>query len=175
MKKRRPVVRHSAFRTPYSAFTEQEQCLWPIDRKINPTNFCNRKKNGARNRAPKKNQPISFPASSPEPAAPQLDYSNLLPQTQLTPKYVVEKRLGASALGAIGGLIVLTVGYTGACYSGVPVPWFVGRVEPSCETRQFRVNRACRISEEASIRPTISYAASRSRRWPRCRGRWPAP
>jgi serine/threonine protein kinase len=33
-------------------------------------------------------------ASASTPTAPQLDYTNLLPQTQVTPKYVIEKRLG---------------------------------------------------------------------------------
>jgi serine/threonine protein kinase len=49
-------------------------------------------------------------ASSPEPAAPQLDYSNLLANTQLTPKYVIEKRLGKSGSFAVAYKVIDTLG-----------------------------------------------------------------
>ena len=46
----------------------------------------------------------------PGPAAPQLDYSNLLPQTQLTPKYVVEKRLGKPGSFGVAYKVIDTLG-----------------------------------------------------------------
>lgn len=54
----------------------------------------------------------SAPPSSPsvEPAQPQLDYSNLLPQTQLTPKYVVEKRLGKPGSFGVAYKVIDTLG-----------------------------------------------------------------
>lgn len=48
--------------------------------------------------------------SAQEPAAAQLDYSNLLPQTQLTPKYVVEKRLGKSGSFGVAYKVIDTLG-----------------------------------------------------------------
>lgn len=46
--------------------------------------------------------PTAPPAApSLEPAAPQLDYSNLLPNTQITPKYVIEKWLGKGGYGVV--------------------------------------------------------------------------
>lgn len=52
------------------------------------------------------------PPSTPAlvPAAPQLDYSNLLPQTQLTPKYVVEKRLGKPGSFGVAYKVIDTLG-----------------------------------------------------------------
>jgi len=41
------------------------------------------------------------PAPPVDPAQPQLDYSNLLPQTQLTQKYVIEKWLGKGGYGVV--------------------------------------------------------------------------
>lgn len=51
------------------------------------------------------------PPSAPllEPA-PQLDYSNLLPQTQITPKYVVEKRLGKPGSFGVVYKVIDTLG-----------------------------------------------------------------
>jgi serine/threonine protein kinase len=49
-------------------------------------------------------------ALSPEPAAPQLDYSNLVPNTQLTPKYVIEKRLGKPGSFAVAYKVIDTLG-----------------------------------------------------------------
>jgi serine/threonine protein kinase len=49
-------------------------------------------------------------APLPEPAAPQLDYSNLLPNTQLTPKYVIEKRLGKPGSFAVAYKVIDTLG-----------------------------------------------------------------
>lgn len=49
-------------------------------------------------------------APSPQPAAPQLDYSNLLPNTQLTPKYVIEKRLGKPGSFAVAYKVIDTLG-----------------------------------------------------------------
>jgi serine/threonine protein kinase len=46
----------------------------------------------------------------PEPAAPQLDYSNLLAQTQLTPKYVIEKRLGKPGSFGVAYKVIDTLG-----------------------------------------------------------------
>jgi serine/threonine protein kinase len=50
--------------------------------------------------------------SSPaiEPAQPQLDYANLLPQTQLTPKFVIEKRLGKPGSFAVAYKVIDTLG-----------------------------------------------------------------
>ncbi len=52
------------------------------------------------------------PPSPPsiESAQPQLDYSNLLPQTQLTPKYVVEKRLGKPGSFGVAYKVIDTLG-----------------------------------------------------------------
>ena len=52
------------------------------------------------------------PPSAPdiEPPQPQLDYSNLLPQTQLTPKYVVEKRLGKPGSFGVAYKVIDTLG-----------------------------------------------------------------
>jgi serine/threonine protein kinase len=50
------------------------------------------------------------PPPAPEPAAPQLDYSNLLAQTQLTPKYVVEKRLGKPGSFGVAYKVIDTLG-----------------------------------------------------------------
>lgn len=50
------------------------------------------------------------PAPALEPAAPQPDYSNLLPQTQLTPKYVVEKRLGKPGSFGVAYKVIDTLG-----------------------------------------------------------------
>jgi len=52
--------------------------------------------------------PTPSPAS--EPAAPQLDYSNLLAQTQITPKYVVEKRLGKPGSFGVAYKVIDTLG-----------------------------------------------------------------
>lgn len=55
---------------------------------------------------------VATPPSAPslEPAAPQLDYSNLLPQTQITPKYVVEKRLGKPGSFGVAYKVIDTLG-----------------------------------------------------------------
>lgn len=58
--------------------------------------------------APAAGAPPSTPAL--EPATPQLDYSNLLPQTQLTPKYVVEKRLGKPGSFGVAYKVIDTLG-----------------------------------------------------------------
>jgi serine/threonine protein kinase len=50
------------------------------------------------------------PAPAPEPAAPQLDYSNLLAQTQITPKYVIEKRLGKPGSFGVAYKVIDTLG-----------------------------------------------------------------
>jgi serine/threonine protein kinase len=50
------------------------------------------------------------PAPAPEPAAPQLDYSNLLAQTQVTPKYVIEKRLGKPGSFGVAYKVIDTLG-----------------------------------------------------------------
>ncbi|NTX13533.1 protein kinase [Myxococcus sp. CA056] len=52
------------------------------------------------------------PPSAPalEPAVPQPDYSNLLSQTQLTPKYVVEKRLGRPGSFGVAYKVIDTLG-----------------------------------------------------------------
>jgi len=50
------------------------------------------------------------PMSAPEGAAPQLDYSNLQPQTQLTPKYVIEKRLGKPGSFGVAYKVIDTLG-----------------------------------------------------------------
>lgn len=47
---------------------------------------------------------------NPEPAPPQLDYSNLLAQTQLTPKYVIEKRLGKPGSFGVAYKVIDTLG-----------------------------------------------------------------
>ena len=44
------------------------------------------------------------------PSAPQLDYVNLLPNTQLTPKYVIEKRLGKPGSFAVAYKVIDTLG-----------------------------------------------------------------
>ncbi len=51
-------------------------------------------------------------SSSPSPASvpTQPDYSNLLPQTQLTPKYVVEKRLGKPGSFGVAYKVIDTLG-----------------------------------------------------------------
>lgn len=46
----------------------------------------------------------------PEAVAPQPDYLNLLPQTQLTPKYVVEKRLGKPGSFGVAYRVIDTLG-----------------------------------------------------------------
>lgn len=51
---------------------------------------------------------LSLPASEPE--GPQLDYSNLPPQTQLTQKYVVEKRLGRPGSFGVAYKVIDTLG-----------------------------------------------------------------
>lgn len=51
--------------------------------------------------------PPSAPVLEP---APQLDYSNLLPQTQITPKYVVEKRLGKPGSFGVVYKVIDTLG-----------------------------------------------------------------
>ncbi len=53
--------------------------------------------------------PDSASAAS-QPAAPQPDYSNLLSQTQLTPKYVVEKRLGKPGAFGVVYKVIDTLG-----------------------------------------------------------------
>lgn len=52
------------------------------------------------------------PSSAPsrQPAAPQLDYANLLPNTQLTPKYVIERRLGKPGSFAVAYKVIDTLG-----------------------------------------------------------------
>jgi serine/threonine protein kinase len=45
-----------------------------------------------------------------EPTAPQLDYTNLVPQTQVTPKYVVEKRLGKPGAFGVAYKVIDTLG-----------------------------------------------------------------
>ncbi|XXT21723.1 protein kinase [Sorangium sp. So ce429] len=50
------------------------------------------------------------PTPTPEPTAPQLDYSNLLAQTQLTPKYVIEKRLGKPGSFGVAYKVIDTLG-----------------------------------------------------------------
>jgi len=57
-------------------------------------------------------EPGRAPPSLPsvEPAQPQLDYSNLLPQTQLTLKYVVEKRLGKPGSFGVAYKVIDTLG-----------------------------------------------------------------
>jgi len=50
------------------------------------------------------------PAPAPEFTAPQLDYSNLLAQTQLTPKYVIEKRLGKPGSFGVAYKVIDTLG-----------------------------------------------------------------
>lgn len=52
----------------------------------------------------------SSPSIVSEPTAPQLDYSNLLPQTQLTPKYVVERRLGKPGSFGVAYKVIDTLG-----------------------------------------------------------------
>lgn len=49
-------------------------------------------------------------APAVEASRPQLDYSNLLPQTQLTPKYVVEKRLGKPGSFGVAYKVIDTLG-----------------------------------------------------------------
>lgn len=49
-------------------------------------------------------------APLPEPVAPQPDYSNLLPQTQLTAKYVIEKRLGKPGSFGVAYKVIDTLG-----------------------------------------------------------------
>jgi len=50
------------------------------------------------------------PETPVEPSQPQLDYSNLLPQTQLTSKYVVEKRLGKPGSFGVAYKVIDTLG-----------------------------------------------------------------
>ncbi len=50
------------------------------------------------------------PTPAPEPAAPQLDYSNLPAQTQLTPKYIVERRLGKPGSFGVAYKVIDTLG-----------------------------------------------------------------
>ena len=53
----------------------------------------------------------SAPAGTPPPPPSiELDYSNLLPQTQLTPKYVIEKRLGKPGSFAVAYKVIDTLG-----------------------------------------------------------------
>jgi len=49
-------------------------------------------------------------APTSEPAPPKLDYSNLLAQTQLTPKYVIEKRLGKPGSFGVAYKVIDTLG-----------------------------------------------------------------
>ncbi|KYF75617.1 hypothetical protein BE17_48155 [Sorangium cellulosum] len=58
--------------------------------------------------APVAGAPPSAPSLAP--AAPQLDYANLLPNTQLTPKYVIEKRLGKPGSFAVAYKVIDTLG-----------------------------------------------------------------
>lgn len=55
---------------------------------------------------------VAAPPSAPavESSLPQLDYSNLLPQTQLTQKYVVEKRLGKPGSFGVAYKVIDTLG-----------------------------------------------------------------
>lgn len=55
---------------------------------------------------------VAAPPSVPDlpTTTPQLDYSNLLPQTQLTPKYVVEKRLGKPGSFGVAYKVIDTLG-----------------------------------------------------------------
>lgn len=55
---------------------------------------------------------VAAPASAPavEAAQAQLDYANLLPQTQLTQKYVVEKRLGKPGSFGVAYKVIDTLG-----------------------------------------------------------------
>jgi serine/threonine protein kinase len=53
---------------------------------------------------------VSAQASAPDMPLTQLDYSNLLPQTQLTPKYVVEKRLGKPGSFGVAYKVIDTLG-----------------------------------------------------------------
>jgi serine/threonine protein kinase len=52
----------------------------------------------------------SASAPAPEPVAPQLDYANLRPNTQLTPKYVIEKPLGRPGAFAVAYKVIDTLG-----------------------------------------------------------------
>lgn len=53
---------------------------------------------------------MSPPKVRPEPAGLQLDYSNLQAQTQLTPKYVIEKRLGKPGAFGVAYKVIDTLG-----------------------------------------------------------------
>jgi serine/threonine protein kinase len=50
------------------------------------------------------------PAPTPEPPTPQLNYGELAAQTQLTPKYVVEKRLGKPGAFGVAYKVIDTLG-----------------------------------------------------------------
>ncbi len=63
-----------------------------------------------RSAAPESAEDASPPTPPPEPASPHLDYSNLLAQTQLTPKYVVEKRLGKPGSFGVAYKVIDTLG-----------------------------------------------------------------
>jgi hypothetical protein len=57
-----------------------------------------------------KSEGVAPSAPAPEPAPPQLDYSNLLARTQLTPKYVIEKRLGKPGSFGVAYKVIDTLG-----------------------------------------------------------------
>lgn len=62
------------------------------------------------NAAPSSEPEASSAPSAPEAPAPQLDYSNLRAQTQLTPKYVIEKRLGKPGAFGVAYKVIDTLG-----------------------------------------------------------------
>lgn len=53
---------------------------------------------------------VAAPPAASEASQPQLDYSSLLPQTQLTQKYVVEKRLGKPGSFGVAYKVIDTLG-----------------------------------------------------------------
>jgi serine/threonine protein kinase len=62
------------------------------------------------NAASESSEGAPAPTPATEPAAPKLDYANLPPQTQITAKYVVEKRLGKPGSFGVAYKVIDTLG-----------------------------------------------------------------
>jgi serine/threonine protein kinase len=106
---------------------------------------------------------VGAPPSAPslEPTAPQLDYSNLLPNTQLTPKYVIEKRLPApSGIKTAANVMLGTFSIVGCPDArrlsrpliGFTTPGASNRAAP----RRLSRGRTCRRLLLGSLRPTCN-------------------
>jgi serine/threonine protein kinase len=89
----------------------QKLCTFEPDQRLTPALALAELKTILDPSAASESERVKLPAApAPEPFAPQLDYSNLLAQTQLTPKYVIEKRLGKPGSFGVAYKVIDTLG-----------------------------------------------------------------